>query len=445
MVPIFAAYDRDLYQHIIPNHLADLQIYPSQILSFLKMGGFTVHITGHQWKAVAADEAHEMCINKDLKRAISYPTESYLNKTSLFLNCRIKAYKNLMRELFPEKTTSETTSSDSSVNDMSTEGKHKEENINVIIAKAVNHQLLPTELQSDRGLINIFTGQVATAEQTHDLLNFYKIGEDATSQYIRYFLLNMPSSSKTTIHRKKLLTMTSSVKKIKKISHKNKESQQVIQCLRRQISWSIHTGQPFQPEQEQYSIYPRALADEHGIPHKSSKSSWTNKLKSRYESDSLKVLFSEMNCVPEVVIIDAMFIINTKPLRSMKTVAEYAKFLFTRFMTNHFSSGSKEVHVIFDKASDSQFNPKKFEHTRRDIKITRHEHKQFEPHGQVSYQWRDILDCRECKHSLITAIGLFFFTERKIYFRRSADTSASRVFFYIKHLMANQIRFSTTA
>lgn len=63
MAPLFAAYDRPCYQKLLPRHIADLQIYPEEVIDCLKAGGFTAKLTTTIGHSVALDEAHKVCIN----------------------------------------------------------------------------------------------------------------------------------------------------------------------------------------------------------------------------------------------------------------------------------------------------------------------------------------------------------------------------------------------
>ena len=122
-------------------------------------------------------------------------------------------------------------------------------------------------------------------------------------------------------------------------------------CLRRRLAWCNRTGLKYDVSKEQYSPYPRALSDEKSIAHKASKSTWTEKLKSQYSSCQTEVFCNKLppGWIYKVCIIDAMFLINTKPLRNTRTVEEYAKFLFNRFVLEHYKAGASEVQLIFDK------------------------------------------------------------------------------------------------
>ena len=101
MVPVFMAFDREYYARIIPDHLAQVLQYPPEVLHCFEKGAFTVNLTGHPTRAVALNEAHEMCISKDMKTAVVCSTNLYLQKTNLFFNYCIKCYKNIINQLFP--------------------------------------------------------------------------------------------------------------------------------------------------------------------------------------------------------------------------------------------------------------------------------------------------------------------------------------------------------
>ena len=109
--------------------------------------------------------------------------------------------------------------------------------------------------------------------------------------------------------------------------------------------------------------------------------------------------------------IDAMFTINTTPLKHTLNISAYAKTLFNRFAVPYFKRGAKEVHMIFDQPGDQTFNPKGCEQKRRDDSHKQKEHNthiQFTPQTTIPKPWREYLQCWECKRSLVEAIGLSY-------------------------------------
>ena len=70
-----------------------------------------------------------------------------------------------------------------------------------------------------------------------------------------------------------------------------------------------------------------------GTPHKGNKSKWSEKLKAHYNNTS--AFMSVLEWVPEVVIIDSMFMININPLRQHKTLNQYADLLFRQYAIYH--------------------------------------------------------------------------------------------------------------
>ena len=70
MPPLFSAYDHPCYQKLIPNHIGNIASFPNEIINCFEAGGFTVKIKDGLGHAVALDEAHEMCVNCDMKMAV---------------------------------------------------------------------------------------------------------------------------------------------------------------------------------------------------------------------------------------------------------------------------------------------------------------------------------------------------------------------------------------
>ena len=145
-------------------------------------------------------------MHKDLKAAVVRPTKTYLQKTTLFFNYRIRAYKNFIRQLFPERFSCSIKSN--TVLDSTPNAYHQEENIQQMCCTISANRLLPHQLQTNRGLFNAFSGQKATPEQASDMLTFCQIGTKAVQQYVKYHILQPPSSAHAPVRRHKLLTMS---------------------------------------------------------------------------------------------------------------------------------------------------------------------------------------------------------------------------------------------
>ena len=414
MAPLFSAYDRPCYQKLVPNHIQDIQRFPDSILKCFQAGGFTVKLKAGLGHAVALDEAHECCINRDMKMAVVRPTQAYLRKTTFFFSYRIKAQKQLASQLFPASETS-SSPQQPTIMDGTATTKHYEENIEKMSLLLSQYALLPSSVESNRGIVNVFTGTKATPEQTHDLINARNLGEQGYINYVSHYLLQLPSVTEAPIRRKRLLSMAPIKATKRRTSHKEKEERDTIKYLRRRLAWCNQTGQKYDEGNEQYSLLPRALAEIDGSPHKGNKSKWTDKLQSRYNAAPF---MSALQWIPEVVIIDAMFSINTNPLRQHKSITDYAYLLYKQFVVPHHHAGTKSVHLVFDHPGRLAFNPKDFEHKRRYCQDKKeHKHIEFTPQSPIPRPWREYLECRICKRSLVEALGLVYLRTACSYLR----------------------------
>lgn len=258
-------------------------------------------------------------------------------------------------------------------------------------------------LQTGAELWNVFKAQKATPEQAHDLLNFRQIGQGAFVTFVTEKLLGLPSTAAPT-RRKRLCTFTVSKtqkRKIKLIEQEQKISQKF---LKRQLAWisehgieNVDTNSLLGP----ISAMPRALMDSNGLPYKAPKHNTTEFLQKRYHSQKMLDQSLPPQWVPDSVILEGMFMIQTTPLPSMGTLQDYARFLLNQYVRPHLRLGVKEVHVIFDSPGSMKETPKEIEQRRRDSSEKgSHECTPIASTSAPPSNWRNLLGCRRCNQAL---------------------------------------------
>ena len=158
---------------------------------------------------------------------------------------------------------------------------------------------------------------------------------------------------------------------------------------------------------EQYVELPRALCDIDGKSTTGQKSLATGFYQTRYKETPFIFNAFPDNWIPNSVIIDGMFLINTRPLGCHKTMADYGAFLLKRFVSPYLRKGTKEVHILFDDPGRQQDNPKKFEQARRDCDAQASDHlcMVFFDDAEVPTNWRQTVNCRKCKRGLTTFLS----------------------------------------
>ena len=294
--------------------------------------------------------------------------------------------------------------------------------------KIKQYDLLPSSVPNIRGIVNVFSSVIALPEQEHGLLECYNIGTEENNSYVSYNLLRIPNNVKAPVKHQKLLTMSSPSKgKKKRVSQQEKEQRILNKCLRKRLAWCSKTNLSYNTSAEQYTVMPRALCDSEGFPNKGNKQNWTDKLQKRY---SILTPDLPLSWTPEAVLMDRMFFINITPLQHTSNVQEYGKFIFRRFLHPHYSKGTNEVHLLFDSPQPQMFNPKEYEQHRRDRNVSQstssHTHTTFNPSSPIPRPWRTCIDCRQCKRSVIEAIGLSYIRSAKYYLQQV--TSLGRMF-----------------
>ena len=400
MAPTFSAFDHSIYQELIPHHLKDMLTIPSNVVHHLRKGSFSVRLSPTEWHGVALDECHEMRINKDAKLAVVHPSQHKMEFLSNYLSFRATCVENLKKQLFPEceKSTQEFSHSPTS--------KHRKRDANIQnMLDAIKSKSMLTS-----GLNNFLELKQATPEQAHDLLNFRKIGEEALESFISTKILGLTSTTVPT-RRKRLCTFSvtqTQKRRVKLVEHERKLSQHF---LKRQLAWISERGPKdidldslFGP----ISSLPRALIGKDGLPYKASKSTTTEFLRKRYSTLPIIIQSLPHQWIPNTVILEGMFLIQTSPIPTMNCMQEYTHLLLNQCVRPHFRAGVQEVHVIFDSPGSMRETPKELEQRRRDSSVEHcenHERVHLSSTTEIPSKWRALLACRKCKQCLTRYLG----------------------------------------
>ena len=237
------------------------------------------------------------------------------------------------------------------------------ENIKAMISTNETHHAFSDT--TNRGLLNPYTLQQATSEQSHDLLGFRKIGEKEYFNRIDYFILKTPSV-KAPRRQRRLQTFTVKTGRSKRLTQAEKDKRLVISAMMKKMQYS---GKPIEKPGEQLLEFPLAICDHNGDPLKGTKSYATKCLETRYKTANPPVFLNQLptDWNPQCCLMEGMFIINTTPLGSHKTMADYSRFIMRRYVLSEMYRGATEVHIIFDNPGCLGTNtPKYFEQKRRD-------------------------------------------------------------------------------
>ena len=132
----------------------------------------------------------------------------------------------------------------------------------------------------------------------------------------------------------------------------------MIKCIRRKIAWSSRVGGVADAPGEQFLELPRAFCDSSGVPNKGQKSSTTKWLEKRYQTIIVNRL--PKGWIPDAVIIDGIFVINTAPLNTHHSMKEYSTYLIRRHIVPWLAKGATEVHLIFNNPNRQPMSPKAF-------------------------------------------------------------------------------------
>ena len=190
-------------------------------------------------------------------------------------------------------------------------------------------------------------------------------------------------------------------------SNKTEKQPSFSKMMRSMVQWCKEHG--VSPGQiDQFIKVPLSIACPDGLPYKGNKSSTANfyrkNVPDAFTNGSLHVR-------AEAFVVDAMFIIRTKPLPSHDTFKKYTHFLFQNWVIYHLRQSFnkvKEVHIVFDLQNHNINTPKLLEQSRRDRRksLCMSVHiDAIQADTPVPRQWQDFLSLRQNRTNLVHYIS----------------------------------------
>jgi len=116
--------------------------------------------------------------------------------------------------------------------------------------------------------------------------------------------------------------------------------------MKKKIAHANKSGSNPDVVSQQYIEYPWALCTIDGLPVKGQNSIATTFYKARYKNEYVITHTFPNDWIPDSVMLEEMFLINTKPLHCHKIMKDYGTFMVRRFIISYLKNGSQEVHVI---------------------------------------------------------------------------------------------------
>ena len=395
MIPLFHAFDRLNYAHLIPLHLNMLNGLPNYIIKDFKDGAFVFSTNGTPFSCVAFDEAHEMKINKDCKIPLSrsLPQSNTMDNLAATIQYRGQLINNLEAQLGGQRNNF----------------LYRDIQVSVIKSEFANVKLYFDKVSTTvmftpktNSLIHIFSGIQANPQQESSLLNFRRIGAESYEAYYKIQILHETSVSHPVTRRLNLKTFAKEKIRQRRLNDLEKEKKLITLCYKRTIAMSEEQKQPIS-KLLQFVPVPRAICSPDGLPRKGSKAVTYDLLNKRYTNQYQIISDSFSSSASDTcVIIEGMNIIYMSPFKHQKHFHEYANLLVSRWMTPYFSKGYKEVRILFDQSGTQGLSPKGIERKRRDG--TDQDSDIFdiiEDNTPLPKQWSNFLKVRTNKHTLI--------------------------------------------